>query len=702
MKSPRAAFLSLALIVCLVSSATAQKTIRQSQRRESSQVQSERPAITVISNQPLQNYATRRNGDLFSITIYEVGTFKTISNGQPFEQQQPAGSNDLIISFQLQPRTNPQIEQAGDRLMIYFESISLPESGLTTGALTPPRQPVGGQTRPRVGRPTRPPAQEAFVEPQTVPAVDVTVPIVGMPELKPENYIKPETASGTCDDIAEPERDPISIAVSDRTGTVETRRYPDPKQELVIIDANTGKILEGATRVSENTRIKVVFVNKNPFKYDYSFQLIPKDVGTATVISFLNLIPGTPGIPGVLEGTITAAAQETKNANTAAGEAASLRGTTPAPGAFQSDCALFEADLKIAVANGEKMKNALDASAKTLKTAAENYTAFLKNTNDIAQNLGGREARTNFAKKLCRAGADALPSLQAVVNFDFDKFAKDLNLELLAAQVTTLKNDPRLPKCADQSLYRKVIAALEADVATYKAKLEELKKGIEDSKKKFEGPAKNIKTVLGSSRSFAEVAYAPSLNDATSVSVIVTRKNIRDEVPKDEIIAVSPPLQIGEPRLILSGGLGFSTINERKIVRQQSLVPDGNGGMTLGNRFGFEDRSQFRPSGVVMLNGVLKRFDLFGPKNTSFALSGGLVFSNRNEGLATEFIAGPSLGFANDRLFLTFGFHAARVEELSGGFKIGDPVPADLADPLPVQKNWLNGLIMSLTFRIQP
>jgi hypothetical protein len=103
-----------------------------------------------------------------------------------------------------------------------------------------------------------------------------------------------------------------------------------------------------------------------------------------------------------------------------------------------------------------------------------------------------------------------------------------------------------------------------------------------------------------------------------------------------------------------------------------------------------------------MLNGVLKRFRIFGPKDTSFALSGGLVFSNRDDGLATEFIAGPSLGFANNRLFFTTGFHAARVEELSGGFKIGDPVPPNLTDPIPVQKNWLNGIIMSLTFRIQP
>jgi len=123
--------------------------------------------------------------------------------------------------------------------------------------------------------------------------------------------------------------------------------------------------------------------------------------------------------------------------------------------------------------------------------------------------------------------------------------------------------------------------------------------------------------------------------------------------------------------------------------------------MVLGNRFGFENRSQFRPSGVIMINGILSRFNLLG-NSSSFALSGGLVFSNRSDGLATEFIAGPSLGFAKDKIFLTLGFHAARVEELSGGFKIGDPVPDGVTDPLPVQKNWLNGLIMSLTFRIQP
>jgi len=37
----------------------------------------------------------------------------------------------------------------------------------------------------------------------------------------------------------------------------------------------------------------------------------------------------------------------------------------------------------------------------------------------------------------------------------------------------------------------------------------------------------------------------------------VTRKNLRDENPKEETIAVSQPIEIGEPRVVLTGGLGL-------------------------------------------------------------------------------------------------------------------------------------------------
>lgn len=669
MRHTRSGFISVALIICLVSSVSAQRIAPQ--RRAPALSEPSPPAVTVIADHPLLNYATRRSGDLFTVTISEAGNASTVSGGQPFEQRR-VGTDDLMIAFQLAPGTNPRIEQVGNELRIYFESVNLPATGLPAGAFVPPT--------PR-GTPQQLPGQ------LTVPvavglALDPNEPIAPIQPLDVTALSAPTPAPSTCN-VDEPGKD-------------------EPKDELVVVDSNTGKILEGRTRVPEDTRVKVVFVNKNPFKYDYSFRLTPTDLNKTTVISFLGLIPGIPGIPGVMEGTIPKAETVPGKAALSSGAAeASNKKPSRASTNAQDQCDLFLIDLNTAVENSVRMAKALTDSAKIITAGTKAYEKFLEDTNKTYDNQGARQERINFANELCASGEATLPKLQAVLDFDFDEFSKAFNLDLFAAQVTILENKLEPLQCDQKPLYKKVIEALKVDVTTFKLKLEELKKKVADSQKKLEPPTKIIKTALGSSRSFAESAYAPTLGDATSVAIDITRRNVRDAVPKDEPIAVAPPLHIGEPRVVLSGGIGFSSINERKIVRQQSLVPDANGAMVLGNRFGFENRSQFRPSGVIMINGILSRFNLFG-NSSSFALSGGLVFSNRNDGLATEFIAGPSLGFAKDKIFLTLGFHAARVEELSGGFKIGDPVPDGLTDPLPVQKNWLNGLIMSLTFRIQP
>ena len=95
-----------------------------------------------------------------------------------------------------------------------------------------------------------------------------------------------------------------------------------------------------------------------------------------------------------------------------------------------------------------------------------------------------------------------------------------------------------------------------------------------------------------------------------------------------------------------------------------------------------------------MLNAHLKRIEKL---NSTFAFSVGLGITNRNETASFEFIAGPSLGFINNRFFITVGYSAARVERLGGGFTEGQMVPADLADPLPVQRNFQNGAMFAFT-----
>jgi hypothetical protein len=517
----------------------------------------------------------------------------------------------------------------------------------------------------------------------------------GVTSIEPITTIDPKRASVTSYASRE------GVDVCEAISTEPSKDSAD--DVLVVIDANTGKILEGNTHVSEDTRVKVAFVNKNPFKYDYNFELIPKDIGGATVVSFLGLIPGLPAIPGVFGGTIEPAITEAalKAGVDRADSAARERNAARALGEDPAQCAEYAKKIEKVVANGVKIAKVLNEEAELLKKTNEEYTKFLKAT-DKTPKGGSSGARIREYKALCAPAAAVLPRLQDVLDVDVDDFSKNLKLDVFTAQVTVLEAELNESGCDDikKNLYVQVIAGLKQAAATYKTRLDEFKKVATDTQKVIEPAAKIIKAALGSSTSFAEAAYAPTLGDATRVSVSISRKNLREANPKEEKIAASSAIEIGEPRVVLSGGVGFSTINERKIIRQQSLVPDANGAMVLGNRFGFENRSQFRPSGIILINGLLKRFSLFGNEKATLAISGGLVFSNRNDGLATEFIGGPSLGLANNKVFLTFGFHAARVEELSGGFKIGDPVPADLTDPLPLQKNWRNGLMFGLTFKV--
>jgi hypothetical protein len=696
MKKSLSALIATLLIFSLISSAIAQTSSRR-QRGRGSAAPNQRavaPAVTIVSDRLLTNYTTDRNGDKFKVTIHQVGNFRTINNGQPVDQSMPQGTNELVLEFPLQPGTNPQLEQNGNQLTVFFAPARSSLQPIVSGVPIAPVILSQTDARPMPG--AQPDVRGGGQGPELRG---------GGPPITRDNGGRGDSnASGeTVEAITPKPFDSVASSESDEEDqcaiTEPTR--DDPKDDLLVIDANTGKVLEGSTRVGEDTRVKVVFVNKNPFKYDYNFQLVPKDVGGATVISFLGLLPGFPGIPGFFQ-------QPTQPTNTAAAlppqnVAGATNSNQPGIAGAQTVCSAdFQQKVASVVASSTNIAKALNERAKLLKDTTKAYTEFLKAT-DKPLSGGTYQARITEYKRLCELGKKMLPELTKVLKIDFDEFSKDLKLDLFSAQITILEADLGSSGCDEtqKALYQKVIAGLKADATNYKTKLEEFKTALGESQKAAEPAAKIIKTALGSKgSSFAEAAYAPTLGDATSVTVTIARKNLREEAPKTETIAVSPPIEIGEPRIVLSGGIGFSSINERKIIRQAALVPGPTGTPILGNRFGFENRSQFRPSGIVLINGLLKRFPVFGKETATFALSAGLVLSNRNDGLSTEFIAGPSLGLANNKMFLTFGFHAARVEELSGDFKIGDPVPANLSDPLPLQKNWKNGLIMSLTFKI--
>ena len=208
---------------------------------------------------------------------------------------------------------------------------------------------------------------------------------------------------------------------------------------------------------------------------------------------------------------------------------------------------------------------------------------------------------------------------------------------------------------------------------------------------------KRAKAVIGSDSPFLRVIYPDTSSGSRGITVDISRQDLRTAASQMASVG-TVQITVGEAHLSISAGIGFSNIRERSIVRQASA---GDTAGTTVSRFGYDKNSQFRPSAVVQLNGHLWSVkNLLGTGPGSVALSAGLVVSNRADNTELEYLAGPSL-LPEEPCFVTAAFHAARVPQLAGGFKIGDKVPDGLQDPLPLQKNFRPGFILSITFKVR-
>lgn len=152
--------------------------------------------------------------------------------------------------------------------------------------------------------------------------------------------------------------------------------------------------------------------------------------------------------------------------------------------------------------------------------------------------------------------------------------------------------------------------------------------------------------------------------------------------------------------LSVSGGFGFSTLEEQEFALVQSTKPgvDAAGKPTevLINRFGFKNQSSFRTLPVLLLNTRLWE------PNDTYALhasAGAAVDLKGQAGTDVEFIVGPSLSFKRT-MFITPGLHVGRVPKLAGGFKLGDEVPSGVSSP-PLEKSWRPRFAVSVTFKIR-
>lgn len=443
----------------------------------------------------------------------------------------------------------------------------------------------------------------------------------------------------------------------------------------VVIDANTCQILEGGTRFAEGEKVQVIFVNKNPFKYSYRFQVVSQPLDTAIVTSFLGLIPGFGSTLDALSGSTAPLVPK----------------SNPCSGAALTESNAIVAGAKQLEQQSKDIATQLNEITKKVEPYQKKYNTFFKAT-DVDNIISyGSTAETLACRDLCTQAKALVTDLPAI-----DPTAVRKAIEALQSKITELetRTNALAADCKDFTLGQltPLTNPRKEDLKNYNKRLDELGK----AKETFEQMVNIIKIAFASENPFVEVKYPQTSGGPTGVSISAFRKNLRNPDAKEQELC-KLNLQVGESPLSISAGFGFSTIKDRKVIRQPFAKADG----TIGAKFGEENNSTFRPSAVVMLNASLRRFNMFAAKDGSFAVSTGLVLSNRNGTTEAEFIIGPSIGLLTNRVFLTFGYHAARVEQLGGGFKLGDDIPASITDPLPIERNWKGGFMFGLTYKLR-
>ena len=190
--------------------------------------------------------------------------------------------------------------------------------------------------------------------------------------------------------------------------------------------------------------------------------------------------------------------------------------------------------------------------------------------------------------------------------------------------------------------------------------------------------------------------FAFAQTKSTKVEIIKRDRSMEDaSESREEIVTVecTTPLSI-------SGGIGFSSINEKDIAfvqsKKETTDADGQTTTTAVNQFGVENQSDVRTVPLLLLNTRIIEKGGFG----LHASAGTAVDIKTGEaGTDIEFVFGPSVSLWRS-LFLTLGWHRGRAAELAGGFEIGQEVPSSVSAP-PLQKSWQDGFVFAFTYKIR-
>lgn len=160
---------------------------------------------------------------------------------------------------------------------------------------------------------------------------------------------------------------------------------------------------------------------------------------------------------------------------------------------------------------------------------------------------------------------------------------------------------------------------------------------------------------------------------------------------------INEVVQLGRPRLMLSGGLVFSPLPRRTFKAVKGFVLDAQGNPTGNgdaNVVGFDQNSPRRLFPMLFLNSRVLDYGQ-GSVYFSFGITG-----KHDDNVDLEYLFGPSFSFLNDRALFTFGAYGGLTQNLVSDVKVGDAIPDSLGDAKFFRKGltWKPGFSFSYSF----
>lgn len=365
-------------------------------------------------------------------------------------------------------------------------------------------------------------------------------------------------------------------------------------------------------------------------------------------------------------------------------------------------------DCPKAVAGPDDAARRINSALDSLQRNVDSSHSLVKATQEDYQDLGKEVAAFVACKKLngddiCSAVSTfttARNDLEGKVGLQLDKplpviESVELQLasvkKLLEERLKTLSPTPTQSEIDWLANVNERLDCLGGHIASLRRTIESLKAARAELEKFADLVATHEQSFNTPASLTTYTKVLPEDNNA-KVSGTVTCTNFFTKQVSVEAIPFTVTYQ-NLPRASVTMGVLFTTLNKRQVGTQAVRTGTAaDGTPTFRNTFAETDRS-----GSQLVPFSFFNLYLSGTRQMNLNLTGGIGVNPNNGKNQAEFFVGGALGFKN--VYVQFGGHIGRWQELGGGFGFGETVPANFPG-VPIERRYTMRPAVGLSYRL--